>query len=380
MSAIHAAVTGLRGIPGVMGGVETHCEELMPRLAARGIDVTVFRRGRYVSDGRRKWHGVKLADIPSPKRRSFETIVHTLRAVWRAKWTGADLVHIHAVGPGLAVPMAKLLGLKVVFTHHGFDYDRAKWGTAAKAMLRLGERFAARWSDEVIVISHGIDKAMREKHGRTDCHLIPNGAPPPRRLEPARQAELLAKFGLETGKYFFSACRYVPEKRLHDLVEAYAEAGCRETKLVLAGAADFENEYSVGLRRKAKRAGVTQTGFVRGELLWALWGGAKAFFLPSSHEGLPVALLEAMSYGIPSWASDIEANREVGLDGERYFRVGDLDFLREKMRALDGQEMERVAYEMEEYDWERIADATAEVYRAAAGGSGGKNRHGKRRP
>lgn len=367
MSGIRAAVTGLRGIPGVMGGVETHCEELMPRLAARGIEVTVYRRGNYVSDGRRSWHGVGLADIPSPKRRSFEAIVHTLEAVWRAKRSGADLVHIHAVGPGLAVPVAKLLGLKVVFTHHGFDYDRAKWGKAAKAMLHLGERFAVRRADQVIVISRGIEAAMREKYGRTDCRLIPNGAPPPRKLEPARQAALLAKFGLEAGKYFFSACRYVPEKRLHDLVEAYAAAGCKETKLVLAGASDFEDEYSVGLRRKAKRAGVTQTGFVRGELLWALWEGAKAFFLPSSHEGLPLALLEAMSHGVPAWASDIPANREAGLPEERYFPVGDTAFLRDKMRELDGAEAERIAYDLSRFDWEKIADATVEAYRAAAG-------------
>lgn len=367
MSAIHAAVTGLRGIPGVMGGVETHCEELMPRLAARGIDVTVYRRGNYVSDGRRNWRGVGLKDIPSPKRRSFEAIVHTVRAVWQAKKAGADFVHIHAIGPGLAVPVAKLLGLKVVFTHHGFDYDRAKWGAAAKTMLHLGERFAAQWADQMIVISRGIEAAMREKYGRTDCHLIPNGAPPPRRLEPARQAELLAKFGLEAGKYFFSACRYVPEKRLHDLVEAYAAAGCKETILVLAGASDFEDEYSVGLRKKAKRAGVKQTGFVRGELLWALWGGAKAFFLPSSHEGLPVALLEAMSYGLPAWVSDIAPNREVPLQPDRYFAVGDVDFLTRKMRELDAAPVVHETYDLTRYDWDRIADETLAVYRMAAG-------------
>lgn len=349
----------------VMGGVETHCEELMPRLAKRGIDVTVYRRGGYVDDGLTNWHGVRLEDIPSPKRRSFETIVHTLRAVWRAKREGADLVHIHAVGPGLAVPVAKLLGLKVVFTHHGFDYDRAKWGRPAKAMLRLGERFAARWADEMIVISRGIERVMREQHGRTDCHLIPNGAAVPRMPEPARRAELLAAYGLEAGKYYFSACRYVPEKRLHDLVEAYAAAGCKETKLVLAGASDFEDAYSVGLRRKAKEAGVKQTGFVRGEPLWALWSGAKAFFLPSSHEGLPVALLEAMSYGLPAWVSDIPANREVELPDDRYFRVGDTAFLAAKMRELDEAAPVRVQYDLSHFDWERIADATAEVYREA---------------
>lgn len=359
-------VTGTRGIPGVMGGVETHCEELMPRLAARGAEVTVARRAGYALDGRTVWKGVGLVDIWTPKSKAFEAMIHTWRAVRMAAKRGVDMVHIHAVGPGLAVPLAKRLGLKVVFTHHGFDYEREKWGWMARAMLRLGERWAVRGADEVIVISRGIEEAMRRKHKRTDCHVIPNGAPPPRGLEAARAAEILGGLGLEAGKYFLAACRFVPEKRLDDLVAAYEGAGCRETKLVLAGSADFEDGYAKRLRARAREAGAVMPGYARGEELEALWTGAKAFFLPSSHEGLPVALLEAMSHGVPSWASDIAANREVGLEESRYFRLGDVEFLKIMMRELDGKGMERVRYEMGKYDWERIADATMEVYRGAA--------------
>ena len=117
-------VTGTRGIPDVMGGVETHCEELCPRLAALGADVTVVRRKSYVSDGLTQWKGVKLVDLPSPKRKAFEAIVHTFRAINYAARAKADIVHINAIGPALLAPYAKLRGLKVVFTHHGPDYDR----------------------------------------------------------------------------------------------------------------------------------------------------------------------------------------------------------------------------------------------------------------
>jgi hypothetical protein len=55
-------VTGTRGIPGIMGGVETYCEELCPRIAARGADVTVVRRKSYVKDALTEWKGVKLID------------------------------------------------------------------------------------------------------------------------------------------------------------------------------------------------------------------------------------------------------------------------------------------------------------------------------
>ena len=146
-------VTGTRGIPNIMGGVETHCEELFPRIAARGYDVTVIRRKSYVHDTLHEWTGVKLVDVETPKKKSFEAIIHTFRAINKAKKLGTDVLHIHAIGPALLVPYAKLLGMKVVFTHHGPDYDRDKWGFAAKTMLKLGESMGCKFADHVIVIS-----------------------------------------------------------------------------------------------------------------------------------------------------------------------------------------------------------------------------------
>ena len=140
-------VTGTRGIPNIMGGVETHCEELFPRMVERGYDVTLIRRSNYVKDDLHEWKGVKLVTIPSPKKKSFEAIIHTFRAINEAKKLGADVLHIHAIGPALLVPYAKLLGMKVVFTHHGPDYDRDKWGFAAKTILKMGERMGCMFAD-----------------------------------------------------------------------------------------------------------------------------------------------------------------------------------------------------------------------------------------
>ncbi|MBO7569465.1 MAG: glycosyltransferase, partial [Bacteroidaceae bacterium] len=146
-------ITGTRGIPEIMGGVESHCEELYPRLASLGYDVTVIRRESYVRDTLNEWKDVQLLNVKSPKKKSFEAIVHTFRAIRLAKRLRADILHVHAIGPALLVPYAKLLGMKVVFTHHGPDYDRDKWGTAAKTMLKLGERMGCKYADHVIVIS-----------------------------------------------------------------------------------------------------------------------------------------------------------------------------------------------------------------------------------
>lgn len=173
-------VTGTRGIPNIMGGVETHCEELFPRIVKKGFDVTLIRRKSYVKDSISEYEGVKLIDIETPKKKSFEAIIHTFRAIWKAKSIGADIVHIHAIGPALLTPMARLLGMKVVFTHHGPDYDRDKWGKAAKTILKLGERMGTKYANEVIVISEVINDLLVRKYKRRDCHLIYNGVPEPK--------------------------------------------------------------------------------------------------------------------------------------------------------------------------------------------------------
>mgnify|MGYP000613934475 CR=1 FL=1 len=137
-------VTGTRGIPNIMGGVETHCEELFPRIARKGFEVTVIRRKSYVRDTLSSYKGITLSDIETPRKKSLEAIVHTFRAIVRAKRLKADIVHLHAVGPALLTPLARLLGMKVVFTHHGPDYDRDKWGSQNGTPPGRGRRHALR--------------------------------------------------------------------------------------------------------------------------------------------------------------------------------------------------------------------------------------------
>lgn len=354
-------VTGTRGIPGIMGGVETHCEELFPRIAAMGEDVTVIRRSTYVADGITEWKGVKLADISSPRKKAFEAIVHTFRAVGWASRNKADILHINAIGPALVIPYAKLRGLKVVFTHHGPDYDREKWGKLAKMMLRLGERFACKYADEVIVISQVIKDLVASKYGRSEhVHLIPNGVPTP---DVCEFPEYFSSLGIEPRKYILGMSRFVPEKRLDDLVKAYVQSGlaAQGYTLVLAGDTDFEDDYSRNLKAESAKAGAVLTGFVKGKKLHSLLSNAALYVLPSSHEGLPIALLEAMSYGLPAVVSDIPANLEVGLTNNAYFHLGDLQDLASKMADNIKRQVE---YDLSRYNWDTIARKTDLVYKS----------------
>ena len=358
-------VTGTRGIPNVMGGVETHCEELFPRIARRGLDVTVIRRSNYVRDSLTEWNGVKLVDIDCPKKKSFEAIIHTFRAINEAKRLGADVLHIHAIGPALLVPYAKMLGMRVVFTHHGPDYDRDKWGTAAKTILKLGERMGCMFADDVIVISDVIRNLIKEKYGRTrNVHLIYNGVSQP---EICDYPEYFSELGIEKGKYILGMCRFVPEKNLHHLVEAFAkirkENPSSDIRLVLAGDTDFEDDYSRRLKTMARENGVVLTGFIKGRRLHSLLTHCLCYCLPSSHEGLPIALLEAMSYGVKVIVSNIPANKEVGLPDSDYFPVGNVEALAEKLREVMAKPIEHANYDMRKYDWEKIADQVVEIYK-----------------
>lgn len=360
-------VTGTRGIPNVMGGVETHCEELFPRIAKLGFDVTVIRRSTYVHDGLTEWHGVKLVDIPTPKKKAFEAIVHTWRAIWKAKSLHADLVHIHAIGPAMLAPLARLLGMKVVFTHHGPDYDRDKWGFAAKTMLKFGERMGCMFANDVIVISNVIKDLISRKYGRTkNVHLIYNGVPQP---EICEYPEYFEELGIEKGKYILGMCRFVPEKNLHHLVQAYVKLKKdgrlpNDIRLVLAGDTDFEDDYSKGLKEMARDNSVVLTGFVKGRKLHSLLTNAKCYCLPSSHEGLPIALLEAMSYKLPVVVSDIPANEEVNLPAKDYFHLGNVDELADKLATIVAQPTQRIEYDLSKYNWDKIAEQVAEVYRS----------------
>ena len=354
-------VTGTRGIPNILGGIETHCEEVFPRIAAQGYDITIIRRKNYTRDHLREYKGVKLMDIHAPHVKALEAIVHTFKAVHAAKFKlKADVLHVHAVGPALVIPYAKLLGMKVVFTNHGPDYERDKWNSLAKFMLRLGERISVRFSDQIIVISKVINDILRTRYGREDAHLIYNGISPSVHQE---DPEYLRSLGIDSRKYIFAMGRFVPEKNFDQLVRAFtAVEDKKDYRLVISGDANFEDIHSIELKRLARENNTVLTGFIRGDKLHTLLSNASAFVLPSSHEGLPISLLEAMNYGLPVIVSDIPANREVNLPKENYFRVNQKSELAEKLQKHILQGYQPVFYDMKQYNWDEIANQIIEVY------------------
>lgn len=364
---IRVAFLGLRGFPDVQGGVETHAQNLCPLLVGMGCSIEVIARCAYQPRDLSSWRGVRFRRIWAPRLKGLEAIVHSaLGVLYAGLVSRPDILHIQAIGPALMTPFARLLGLRVVVTHHGPDYDRQKWGRLARSVLRLGELLGMRCANARIVISRVIATIVKVKH-RRDSQLIPNGVALPRL---PRSTETPARFGLEPGRYILTVGRLVPEKRHVDLIRAFEAARLPGWKLAIVGASDHPDSYVREILALAKaNAGVVCTGLQTGDALSELYAHAGLFVLPSSHEGLPIALLEALSYGLPVLASAIPANLEVGLPAEQYFPLGDVEELSRLLRSLsvrsnsDDARQALRAWMAEKYDWRAVAEATLATYR-----------------
>ncbi|MEI5664940.1 glycosyltransferase family 4 protein [Bosea sp. CCNWLW174] len=372
---------GLRGVPEIQGGVETHVAAISARLAERGWRVEVLGRAPYLRSRRPYgWKGVTVTPVWAPRSRSFEALAHTALGLIVAAGRNPDLVHIHAIGPALLTPLARLLGLHVVVTHHGFDYERQKWGRLAKAVLRAGEAMGMLFSHANIGVSKGIVDSVRHRFG-VGATFIPNGVENP---FPQQDMSCLERLAVAPRRYVLSVGRIVEEKRHLDLIQAFERLGDPSLKLVIAGTADHAGRYQHAVEAAAAATpGVVMAGFQRGEALSQLYRHAGLFVLPSSHEGMPMVLLEALSYGAPCLASDIDANLALALGQDSYFPLGDVDALARAMRVKlaapnPAEGAQRAARVLDSFGWGAIVDRTTEVYESALlGWRAGKARHGR---
>jgi len=357
-------VTGTRGIPDIPGGIEKHCQNLYPLIASRGHEVYVATRKPYVKNHWKKWNGVNLVELYAPASKNLEAIVHTFLAVLKARQCNADILHIHAIGPGLMVPLARILGLKVVVTNHGPDYNRDKWSKIAKAGLWVGEWLSGKYAHEVIAISKIIQDILKKRCNRVP-KIIYNGVFLP---EKSRNTDFLKSLDIEPGRYILAVSRIEPEKGLDLLIDAFNQLKT-DQKLVIAGYSHYKTEYNTQLQKKIiNNSRIILSGFVTGEPLAQLYSHAGLFVLPSYHEGLPISLLEAMSYGLSVLVSDIPANLELNLSRKRYFKCGDINDLKEKIdyhlaNPISPDEKSIFRSRIKEtYNWEKIAAQTIKVY------------------
>lgn len=368
---------GQKGIPAVHGGIERHVEELAVRLASRGHQITVYTRPHFTPAEMKTYRGVRLVSLPSVKTKHLDAISHTLLATLHAIRSRPDIIHYHGVGPSLLAFLPKLFRsqAKVVSTFHCLDRKHKKWGFVARQFLRHGEWASVAYPDRTIAVSKTIQKYVAGVFEKK-IDYIPNGvAPSPQRAR--HRSPTLRRFGLKSGGYIISVSRLIPHKGIHHLITAYRQLST-EQRLVIVGDGFYTDEYVQYLHALAgDDPRIVFTGFQSGQDLRDLFMHATLYVLPSEAEGLPIALLEAASYGVGIVASDIPENREV-IHADRLpigqtFATGDVDDLTRVLRhALERpgimRQMATRAKRVvaEQYNWQHVAADTEDLYRQLA--------------
>ena len=366
------AMLGHKRVPSREGGIEVAVEELGARMTALGHSVTLYNRaghhvsGKHLDQARRKeYRGMQLRYVPTLDRKGFAALSSAFFSAFCAAFGPYDIVHIHAEGPAIMAWLPRLTGKGVVVTIHGLDHRRAKWGFFGRTAILLGERSAVLFAHEIIVLSENARRYFEETYHRTTV-LLHNGV---NRPEP-RPAELIrSQYGLTPGSYLLYLGRLVPEKGLDLLVRAYQALHTDKT-LVIAGGASDSGAYMAQLQTLA--AGdprILFTGFVQGPLLEELYSNAYLYVLPSHLEGMPLSLLEAMSYGNCCVTSDIPECTEVCGDHGFAFQKGNTADLKRLLEQLLSQpdlvkrcKATAADYILQKYNWDQVTERTLELY------------------
>lgn len=367
------SMLGHKRIPSREGGVEIVVEELASRMVQKGYKVTCFnRRGHHVSgkeyDSKKlsSYKGIYIKNVPTIEYKGLAAVTSSIFATICATFGKYDVVHIHAEGPAFMCWLPKLFGKKVIVTVHGLDHQRAKWGKFASTYIMIGEKNAVKFADEIIVLSSGVKQYFMKKYGRKTI-FIPNGVNKPE----VQKADLIKrKFNLDKDGYILFLGRLVPEKGIQYLISAFKQIKTNK-KLVIAGGASDTDSFMQELKEMARDdKRILFTGFVQGKILEELYSNAYVYTLPSDLEGMPLSLLEAMSYGNCCLVSDICECVEVIEDKGVIFKKSDINSLRDALQELCNNETVVRKYKevasnfiCKKYSWDDVVEKTLALYK-----------------
>ncbi len=369
---LRIAMLGHKRIPSREGGVEIVVEQLAVRLFSMGHSVTCYnRRGSHVSglnkekNSLKNYKGVRLKSVWTVDKRGLAAMTSSFSGAVKAAFGRYDVVHFHAEGPCAMMWIPKLFGKRCIATIHGLDHKRAKWGKFASKYILFGEKCAVRFADEIIVLSESVRDYFSNTYGR-ETYVIPNGVEHP---EIVKADEITKKFGLMGDDYILYLGRLVPEKGITYLIEAYKSLNTNK-KLVIAGGSSDAKEYEKELKALALNdERIIFTDFVEGRVLAELYSNAYIYVLPSDLEGMPLSLLEAMSYNRCCLTSDIPECSSVTGDYGITFKKGDIDDLKNKLqmlcdspRTVEKFKIGSADYICGKYNWHEVTQKTLDLY------------------
>lgn len=376
---LRIAMLGHKRIPSREGGVEIVVEELSTRMVQRGHSVTCYNRSGHHVSGKefdaningKYYKGVRIKKVFTIDKKGLAAMTSSLFASLAVAFRKYDIVHFHAEGPCAVMWIPKLFGKKCVATIHGIDWQRAKWGNFASKYIKYGEKTAVKYADKIIVLSKNMQDYFMKEYGRETVY-IPNSSS----VQTIREVNLIReKFGLEKNSYVLFVGRIVPEKGITYLIDAWKQIST-DKKLVIAGGVSDSTEYTEEIKSLCEGDdSIILTDFVQGEILDELYSNAYVYCIPSDLEGMPLSLMEAMSYGNCCLVSDIKEHLEMVDDKAVAFKKSNVNDLKLKLQELLNDEetvnkykKESSDYILNKYNWENVVTETLKLYMEIKGG------------
>jgi glycosyltransferase involved in cell wall biosynthesis len=367
------AVVGIRGIPATYGGIEKHCEMLYPIMVKNGFYITVYARSYYCKGNDTEFQGVKIKKVPVINIKGFESFMHSFLTTVIATFSDADIIHFHAQGPAIFswIPRIFTPWKMICFTCNGIDKDREKWGKVGKFILTLGEIASAKFPHCKIGVSEDL-KNYYEKKYKIIMHKVYNGISVCERLE----LNNCQRFDIEPDKYFMFVGRLVPEKAPETLIKAFKQVETNKKLLIVGGSAG-NPEYVKQLKELAsddKR--IIFTYYIYGDELKELYSNAFAYISSSRLEGLPLTILEAMSFSLPVILSNIPPHMEIinqGYDVGTSFEVDNIESCKksiERILNLPHEQIQEMKISSKKlvkdiFDWEKVGIQTIDIFNNA---------------
>ena len=302
-----AAFGGFRTIPPQAGGAgsDKFAVELYPRIVGEGHQIIAYTR-IYPGDTNiqlQSYAGIRLKPFKTVRKAGFDTLVHSFKATWDIIFNNtADYIHIHSGANSLwAIPL-RLAGKKVVISQFAMDWKRDKWPWYGKLFYLLSNFLTAHIPNEV-VFDNVFTKDYFEKKYKRSFTFIPYGSEVSTTVN---NSSILLNLGLTKNNYFLFVGRFIPDKGIHLLVEAF-ENTVTDKKLVLIGGSPNQGHYEQQIQ-KTKDERILFPGYIYGEDTNVLIKNAYAYIQPSLIEGLSPVILTVMGLGTPLICSNIREN------------------------------------------------------------------------
>lgn len=324
------AILGTRGVPANYGGFETLAEELGGRLAERGHEVTVYCRTGNSPDRPTRYRGMSLVHLPAIRRKSAETLSHTLLSAIHAAARRFDVVYVCNSANAPICYILVMRGQRTVLNVDGLEWRRAKWGTLAKRYYRWAARLAARMPIEVVTDADTIQDYYRT-HLNRETQCISYGTA---LVDRGFGAARLAQYGLDPDRYLLYVSRLEPENNALLVVQAYRQV-VTDIPLVIVGDAPYAKQYIRDVRAAADDR-VRFLGYRFGDDYHALQANALVYIQATEVGGTHPALVEALGHGNAVVAHDVPEHREVIGDAGVYFRYRDPGDLAQQLQQLIG--------------------------------------------